>query len=96
MRVFNLSTLKRFWSKHPNAKIPLTAWYKLVDHADWKNHDSVKKQFGKARFVKDKIIFNICNNEFRLIVKVDYTFKAVFIKFLGTHKQYDKINVNEL
>ncbi len=96
MRVFNLSTLKRFWTKHPDSKTSLAAWYKLVEKAEWKNNESVKKQFSKARFVQDKIVFNICKNDYRLIVKVDYSFKAVFIKFLGTHKQYDKIDVNEL
>lgn len=93
MNVIALKTLKDFWAAEPKAEMPLRAWYALVTKADWNGPADVRAMFGSADFVGDsRVIFDIGGNKYRLIVHVAYRYKRVLIKFVGTHKQYDKIN----
>ena len=95
MRVIALKTLKVFWEA-PNrrdAEQPLKAWYAEVKEARWTGPADVKKQYRSASFLKDnRIVFNIAGNKYRLIVKVSLDYTVCLIRFIGTHKEYDKID----
>ncbi|HEV2187621.1 MAG TPA: type II toxin-antitoxin system HigB family toxin [Stellaceae bacterium] len=93
MQVVALRTLKLFWAKHPQAERPLRTWYSLVSQAEWTGPADVRAQFGSADFVADnRVIFDIGGNKFRLVVHVSYDYKAVLVKFVGTHAEYDEID----
>ena len=93
MNVVALRTLKAFWTKHPDAKAPLTAWYTLAKAAEWKSPQDIRDQFNTADFLADnRVIFDIGGNKYRLVARVSYTFKQVLVKFVGTHKEYDWID----
>ncbi|MCD8212677.1 MAG: type II toxin-antitoxin system HigB family toxin [Campylobacter sp.] len=98
MRVIAKKTLRDFYeqSNFSDAKGALEAWHAEVIKAVWKNTNDIKEKYRSASFVGDKVVFNICGNKYRLIVKIDYVFHAVFIKFIGTHKEYDKLDVKDL
>ncbi len=97
MRIIAKRTLKEFWERYPDAKSPLEAWYAEGKNADWKNSADIKKQYGTASILKNsRVVFNIHGNKYRLIVRVDYTYSIVFIRFIGTHKEYDQIDAGEI
>jgi len=86
--------LRDFWEKHPDSEQPLKAWFYETKKAKWKNPAEVRKLFGSADFVGDRTVFNIGGNKYRLVVLIDYERHGILIRFIGTHKQYDKIDVN--
>lgn len=93
MRVISLKTLQKFWSKNHDAKQHLLAWYDEVSQAHWKNPEEIKERYTTASILKNRrVVFNIKGNQYRLIVGVAYEFDSVFIKFVGTHDQYSKVN----
>lgn len=94
MQVIAKRTLKEFWETHPDSETPLRAWHSLAEKAEWATPAEIKEQFGNTvDFVSDnRAIFDIGGNKYRLIVHVSYTFKRVLVKFIGTHKEYDKID----
>jgi mRNA interferase HigB len=94
MQVIARRTLKQFWERHPQAAGPLRAWFAVASKARWRGPADVKRQFGATvDFVADnRIIFDIGGNRYRLIVRVSYEFGRLMIKFVGTHKEYDKID----
>ena len=97
MRVIAKSALKLFWQKHAEAKLPLQNWYKLVSEADWENPAALKLDLKNASLVGDnRVVFNIKGNVYRLVTYIDYKFKLVFILWVGTHREYDKINVKTI
>jgi len=99
MRIISKKTLKDFYehSKYSDTKSALEAWHKEVLKLDWSNPNEIKEMYRSASIIGDtKVIFNITGNKYRLIVTINYYVKIVFIKFIGTHKQYDKINIEEL
>jgi len=93
--VIALRTLRQFWEVHPQAEIPLRAWYAIASKAEWASPADVKAQFGTTvDFVADnRIVFDRAGNKYRLIVHAAYPFKRLLVKFIGTHAEYDKINV---
>jgi mRNA interferase HigB len=92
MRIISKKTLKIFWEKQPKSKEPLLSWHNHFLKANYKNSNEVIAIFRSADNVGNgRVVFNICHNDFRLIVKFDYTFQFAFIRFIGTHKEYDKI-----
>lgn len=94
MRVVSRGTLRNFWDKHPEAAEPLKAWFAEAKRATWSRPIDIKRAHRSASFVgKDRVVFNIKGNAFRLIVAMDYSRQAVFIKFVGTHRQYDDVDV---
>jgi mRNA interferase HigB len=99
MRIISKKTLREFY-ENPNfqdSKGVIEAWHSEVIKANWSSPNEIKAQYKSASVVGDnKIVFNICGNKYRLIVKINYPAKIVFIKFIGTHKQYDKIKVEDL
>ena len=93
MQIIARKTLKDFWAKHNQAEAPLTAWYLAVSKANWTGPQDVRAAFGSADFVGDnRVIFDIGGNKYRLVVHVSYKFHRVLIKFVGTHKDYDRID----
>ena len=93
MRIFNRSTLLQFGRKHPDADQPLRAWHAEVAAASWGSPADIKARFPHASLIgKKRVVFNIGGNKFRLIVEIDYAHRLVFVHFIGTHKQYDKVD----
>lgn len=89
--------LDDFCRTHKEIKSQLETWYYEVKNSNWDNPIDVKETYGTASIVGgNKVVFNIKGNKFRLVTKINYQMKIVFIKFIGTHKDYDKINVEEL
>ena len=97
MRVVAKSTLKKFWLKNPDAEKPLLSWYKLISESIWRNPGELKQDISNASVVGDnRIVFNIKGNDYRLITYIDFKFCIVFILWIGTHKQYDKIDAKTI
>jgi mRNA interferase HigB len=96
MRIIAFRRLRGFFEKpeYADFQVPLRAWYHDAKSAEWKNSNELKKQYKNASIVGDRrVVFNIKGNEYRLVVAIDYEFQVIFIRFIGTHKQYDKIDV---
>lgn len=100
MRIIALSTLKIFWEEHPqyiDAKEPTLVWYRHALHADWASPADVKQDYGNASILQDgRVVFNIAGNKYRLIVWINYAYRVVYIRFIGTHTQYDKIDAQQI
>ena len=94
MQVIAKRTLKRFWERHPQAEGPLRSWHAVVERAEWSSPADVKAMFGASvDFLRDnRLAFDIAGNKYRLVVHTAYRFKRVLIKFVGTHKEYDRID----
>nr|WP_245206049.1 MULTISPECIES: type II toxin-antitoxin system HigB family toxin [unclassified Rhizobium] len=94
VQVITKSTLRTFWERHPQARIPLGVWHATVVKAQWSGPADVKRMFGaNVDFVGDnRVIFDIGGNKYRLIVHVAYSHKRVLVKFVGTHAEYDRID----
>ena len=96
MRVIAVSTLKAFWSQPEfrDSEMPLRSWLEEVRDASWMRPSDIKAQFGSASILKNRrVVFNIKGNDYRLVVAVAYAMGALFIKFVGTHTEYDRIDV---
>lgn len=97
MRIIAKRTLREFWEIYADAETPLKVWYKNISEAEWKSNNELKRQFKNASVVgNDRIVFNIKGNTYRLVIAVDYEKQIVWIKFIGYHKDYDKINVKTI
>lgn len=93
MRVIARSTLTRYGAANPRADQALRAWYAEAKQASWATPADVKGHYGNASILKDgRVVFNICGNEFRLVVQINYEFFTIYIRFIGTHAEYDKID----
>jgi mRNA interferase HigB len=93
MRVFARRTLREYWKNHSNAEQVLKAWYSEAKHAQWKSPDDIKKKYPQASILPgNRVIFRINGNNYRLVVKINYDYGQVFIRFIGTHAEYDKID----
>lgn len=94
MRVISKAVLVAFWIRHPEAKQALQTWFEDATHAQWKTPQDIKLRYSSASFVAaNRVVFNIKGNDYRLVVAVAYRFAALYIKFVGTHAEYDAINV---
>lgn len=97
MRIIAVSTLRTFWKKNINSEQPLKAWIQETQRSAWKNSAEVKKKYGNASIINFKrVVFNIKGNDYRLIVDIEYRLKIVFIVCVGTHSNYDKIDVKTI
>ena len=97
MRVVTPKRLKEFSEKHPQAKIPLLNWYEVTKKASWKNVNDVKKDFSSADYVgNNRFVFNIKGNDYRLITINIFASQKVYIRFFGTHAEYDKIDASKI
>ena len=97
MRVISKKILREFWGKNNDAEEQLKTWYKEATKANWEKPSDVKAEYVKASILKNKrVVFNICGNKYRLIVDVNYIRQWVFIRFVGTHNDYDKIDAENI
>lgn len=93
MRIIAVGTLRRFWACHPDSEQPLKAWHDEAKHASWTTPQEIKNHYASASFVgSNRVIFNIKGNDYRLIAAVAYRFQAVYIKFIGTHAEYNRVD----
>jgi len=92
MRIYSHKTLKEFWDKYPDARTSLEIWYEKMEENTYENPNQMIEDFKGADIVGNgRIVFNIALNKYRLVAYVRYKFFAVYVRFLGTHKEYDKI-----
>ena len=97
MRVIAKRTLRDFWIKHPDCEQQLKSWFREAMKSAWKNSNELKLEYPSASILKDnRIVFNIKGNSYRLIVKYNFEFQICWIRFIGTHAEYDKINANTI
>ncbi|HEY5412774.1 MAG TPA: type II toxin-antitoxin system HigB family toxin [Caulobacteraceae bacterium] len=96
MHVISRKRLKDFWEIHPQAEGPLRAWFRAASMAEWSSSHDVRTQFGSADFVGDRVVFDIGGNKYRLVVHIAYRFKRLLIRFVGTHEEYDRIDVKSV
>lgn len=97
MRIISKSTLRTFWTKHKDCEEQLKSWYKEAEEARWKGPRDIKRDYTAASFLPDnRVVFNIKGNNYRLVVKINYDYGIVWIRFVGTHGQYDKINASKI
>ncbi len=97
MRIIAKRKLRAFWEIHPLAEDPLLAWYREVQREAWDAPAKVKQKYRNASFVKDnRVIFNIKGNDYRLVVRINYPARVVYVRFVGTHAEYDVIDVEDV
>lgn len=97
MRVISIKKLKDFWLKHHDSEQSLKAWYAEAKKSKWKKTADIKRLYRTASILEnDRIVFNIKGNKYRLIVAINYQFEIAYIRFIGTHSEYDKINAKEI
>ncbi|MBU1662868.1 MAG: type II toxin-antitoxin system HigB family toxin [Chloroflexi bacterium] len=97
MRIISRKTLREFWEKHPDARQVLQAWYVDVKRAEWKSPLDIKNIYRNVSIVaNNRVVFNIKGNRYRLVLVIQYEFGIVYIRFVGTHPEYDKIDVTTI
>ena len=97
MRIIAKRTLKQFWERNPLAEEPLKAWFDEAQSASWDSPNELKLQYRSASIIaKKRVVFNIHGNDYRLVVDIEYRLKIIFIVWVGTHGDYDKINVTKV
>lgn len=102
MQILSKKTLRDYWENYQGAGQPaleqaLKSWYREVKRASWKNSGELKQKYRNASILKNgRVVFNICGNNFRLIVGVNYSVKVVYVKWVGTHTEYDDIDAEEV
>ena len=95
MRVVSKSTLRDFWTIHPDADAPLNAWLRDVQKSAWKTPSDITTNYANTSLLaNNRVCFNIRGNHYRLIVAVRYNSQIVYIKFVGTHAEYDAVDAN--
>ncbi len=97
LRIIARKILREFWEIHPDSEQQLKSWFQEASKSKWVKPDDIKKQYQSASFLtNNRVVFNIRGNNFRLIVKVNYDYQIIWIRFIGTHAEYDKINANTI
>lgn len=97
MRVIAKKILREFWDIHADAEQPLKTWHKEASKGEWSSPAQIKAQYPKASILKSgRVVFDICGGSYRLIVRVNYERHWIFIRFIGTHNDYDKIDANTI
>src|SRR4051794_1060270 len=99
MRIISRKTLRLFWERmaRRDAEQPLKAWFREASRADWASPAHVKAAYRSASIVgNSRVVFNIAGNKYRLVVRVNYLYRVVYIRFIGTHREYDAIDVEEV
>lgn len=97
MRIISEKKLREFWERHADVKEPLLAWYREVEKEDWNTPVQMKEKYPNASILGgNRVVFNIKGNKYRLVVKINYPGRIVYIRFVGTHAEYDRVNVREV
>lgn len=94
MRVISQKILREFWGKHPDTQQALQSWYADAKRANWTSPSEIKKVYRNASIIaNNRVVFNIKGNNYRVVIAIQYEFGIVYIRFVGTHQEYDKIDV---
>jgi len=97
LRIIAKKILRNFWEIHPDSEQQLMAWYQETSKARWTTPNEIKKEYPIASIITgNRVVFNIKGNHYRLIVKISYDYEMVWIRFIGTHAEYDKINAQTI
>jgi mRNA interferase HigB len=97
LRLIAKKTLRDFWGKHPDSEQQLKAWYQEAAQAHWKSPKDIKRLYPNASILEqNRVVFNIKGNHYRLIVRINYDYGILWIRFIGTHAQYDKIDATKI
>lgn len=97
MRIISRKTLREFWEKHNDCEEQLKSWHRETEKANWKNPNELKREYPSASILENnRVVFNIKGNSYRLIVKINFDYKIIWIRFIGTHAEYDKINATNI
>jgi mRNA interferase HigB len=99
MRIISRKALRQFWERRENADVeqPLKAWFREASKADWSTPSEIKLKYRSASLIgKNRVVFNIAGNKYRLVVKINYPYRVIYIRFVGTHRQYDQIDATEI
>jgi mRNA interferase HigB len=97
LRIIAKKILRDFWEKHADSEQQLKAWFQESGKAGWKGPNDIKKEYPMASIIAgNRVVFNIKGNHYRLIVKINYDYQMVWIRFIGTHAQYDKIDATKI
>ncbi|MDP5106302.1 MAG: type II toxin-antitoxin system HigB family toxin [Polaribacter sp.] len=96
-RIIAKKTLRDFWEKHADSEQYLKTWHETAKNSNWNSPNEVKETYINASILKDsRVVFNIKGNSYRLIVKFNFIRQWAFIRFIGTHTEYDKIDANTI
>lgn len=97
MRIIAKSTLRSLWEKHPDSKEPLQAWYEEAKRAEWRTPADIRSIYNTASLLpNNRVVFNIKGNHYRLIAHIHYNTHILYIRFVGTHAEYDKIDATSI
>jgi mRNA interferase HigB len=97
VRIIARRALREFWERHPDAEQPLRAWYHDAKKADWRSPADIKRVYANASIVGDnRVVFNIKGNKYRLVVATNYPYRVCYIRFVGSHQAYDRIDVTRV
>lgn len=97
MRIIALGRLREFWKMHRDAEVPLRSWFAQASRADWGAPAEIKAAYRNASFIaNNRVVFNIKGNDYRLVVAVHYNRRMIFVRFVGTHREYDRIDASTI
>ena len=97
MRIISKKVLKDYWEQEPATKAALQAWHAEAKNADSSSPADLKARYGTASILQDgRVVFNICGNKYRLVVWINYHFFTIYVRFVGTHKEYDEIDAQTI
>jgi mRNA interferase HigB len=97
MRIIARRALREFWVLRPDAEEPLLAWYREVEQEDWDTPAKVKAKYRTASIIgRSRVVFNIKGNDYRLVVRISYAYRVVYVRFIGTHAEYDGIDAEKV
>jgi mRNA interferase HigB len=96
-RIFAKGTLRDFWDNHPDAEQYLKTWFDTAMSSDWKSPNEVRQTYARASILKEgRVVFNIKGNAYRLVVKINFEKQWIFVRFIGTHEEYNKKDANSI
>jgi mRNA interferase HigB len=97
VRIIAKKILREFWEIHPDCEQQLKSWFQEAGKAEWKNSNQIKQEYPSASILNNnRVVFNIKRNDYRLIVKINYDYQMMWIRHIGTHVEYDKVNANKI
>ena len=97
MRIIAKKILREFWEKHRDCEQQLKAWYQEASKAEWLKHNDIKRDYPTASIIgNSRVVFNIKGNTYRLIVKINFDYHIIWIRFIGTHAAYNNINAKTI
>ena len=97
MRIISKSVLREFWTRFPDAESPLRSWWTIANGENWSSFADIRRTYNSADHIgSNRVVFNVGGNKYRLVVAFDFAFQMGFVRFVGTHSEYDKINAETI